>query len=313
MTGLRHYVPHSIWPIEYEWVICDARGGNVDLIYAKISDLNPRDLESMDLSIGLVSTQSIGLGCLIRQNGETSRSTSQRPRRKTTFCSLCDGHPQGFHGDHELRRHVDRHHTNYRKVWICKDNPATGGAFPAVPLSTSKTCRNQKTHGANYDAAAHLRRAHFYPCKHKRGGRGVVSEGRGGKGGGNEPPVDELKNWMWEKVEVNATGMKGVAPEDARFDPYENNTGASPPNFDTIHRLRDGGQNPAQFARFKIERFLNERDDEDFLWRGVVENAIHDAVPHDTSPGAVLGADRETFVVDDDGDSQRPMQQEHGS
>ena len=41
--------------------------------------------------------------------------TRQQPQRKITFCQLCDDHPQGFRGEHELRRHVERHHATYRK------------------------------------------------------------------------------------------------------------------------------------------------------------------------------------------------------
>ena len=155
---------------------------------------------------------------IIRQKAEIPRTTRQQPQRKNTFCSLCRDHPQGFHGDHELRRHIERHHTTYRKVWICKDKKALDGPRPAVPLAACKACRNYKTYGANYNAAAHLRRAHFYPCKNKRGGRGKISEGRGGMGGGEEPPMDELKNWMYEKVEVNVTGMQGSAPEVSHID-----------------------------------------------------------------------------------------------
>jgi hypothetical protein len=139
----------------------------------------------------------------IRYKAEIPRTTRQQLQRKTTFCQLCDDHPQGFHGEHELRRHVERHHTSYRKVWVCIDNTLTDGRRPIVPLSNCKACRNNKTYGANYNAVAHLRRAHFFPCKNKRSGRGKISEGRGGMGGGEEPPMDELKNWIYEKIEVN--------------------------------------------------------------------------------------------------------------
>jgi serine/threonine protein kinase len=54
----------------------------------------------------------------IRHKAEIPRTTRQQPQRKTTFRQLCDDHPQGFHGEHELRRHIERHHTTYRKVWI---------------------------------------------------------------------------------------------------------------------------------------------------------------------------------------------------
>jgi len=133
----------------------------------------------------------------IRHKAEIPRTTRQQPQRKTTFCTVCDDHPQGFHGEHELRRHIDRHHMT-RKVWICKDSTLKDAPRPVVPLSNCKACREGKTYCANYNAAAHLRRAHFFPCKNKRGGRGKVSEGRGGMGGGDEPSMDELKNWMCE-------------------------------------------------------------------------------------------------------------------
>ena len=156
----------------------------------------------------------------IRHKAEIPRTTRQQPQRKTTFCQLCEDHPQGFHGEHELRRHIERHHANYRKVWICKDNTLTDGRRPIVPLLNCKACRNNKTYGANYNAAAHLRRAHFFPCKNKRGGRGKVSEGRGGMGGGEEPPMDELKNWMYEKIEINvgSSVLQSTTPELSQID-----------------------------------------------------------------------------------------------
>jgi hypothetical protein len=155
----------------------------------------------------------------LRHKAEIPRITRPQPQRKTTFCHLCDDHPQGFHGEHELRRHVERHHPTYRKVWICKDNTLTDGRRPAVPLSNCKACRNHKTYGANYNAAAHLRRAHFFPCKNKRGGRGKISEGRGGMGGGEEPPMDELKNWMYEKIEIVAGNvLQSTSPELSQID-----------------------------------------------------------------------------------------------
>src|SRR5271156_5173628 len=100
------------------------------------------------------------------------------------FCSLCNDHPEWFHGDYELRRHIDRYHSTSRKVGICKDNLANSEIQPAVPLANCKACRNSKTYGANYNAAAHLRRLHFYPCNDGREGRTKTSESRCGMGGG---------------------------------------------------------------------------------------------------------------------------------
>ena len=34
-------------------------------------------------------------------------------------------------------------------------------------------------------------------------------------GGGEEPPMDELKNWMYEKIEINVAGnvLQSISPE----------------------------------------------------------------------------------------------------
>ena len=103
---------------------------------------------------------------------EIARIAPRQPQRKTIFCQFCHDQPQGFHGEHELRRHVDRQHTQRRRVWICKEKTPHGNF-----LSNCKACRNHKTYGANYNAAAHLRRAHFNPCKNKRGWKGQEVRG----------------------------------------------------------------------------------------------------------------------------------------
>lgn len=152
----------------------------------------------------------------VKHKAEIARTTRQQPPRKTTFCQFCNDQPSGFHGDHELRRHIERHHAQVRRVWICKD-ASEDGKF----LSNCKACRNRKTYGANYNAAAHLRRAHFNPCKNKRGGRGKKSEGRGGMGGGNQPSMEFLKNWMYEEFELNVDGrvvVQNIMP-DTTFAP----------------------------------------------------------------------------------------------
>ncbi|KAK0103784.1 hypothetical protein ONS95_005786 [Cadophora gregata] len=138
-----------------------------------------------------------------------SKPSYQRPKHDRVCCKLCDNHPDGFRGEHELRRHVDREHKEMVKKWVCIE-PTDGGNHPVpiVPLSRCKACSQQKKkYGAYYNAAAHLRRAHFNP---KTKGRSKSQQKvepagkRGGKGGGDEPPMTELKKYWMKEVEVRA-------------------------------------------------------------------------------------------------------------
>lgn len=62
-----------------------------------------------------------------------------------------------------------------------------------------------------YNAAAHLRRAHFCPRKRGRKARGEERESRAGKAGGDWPPIEWLKANGWLKeVEVSSRQACGV-------------------------------------------------------------------------------------------------------
>jgi hypothetical protein len=69
-----------------------------------------------------------------------------------------------------------------------------------------------------YNAAAHLRRAHFCPRKRGRKARGEERESRAGKAGGDWPPIEWLKANGWlQEIEVGPAGM--MAPsQDASID-----------------------------------------------------------------------------------------------
>jgi tetrahydromethanopterin S-methyltransferase subunit B len=144
----------------------------------------------------------------------SSKPTYQRPKHDRVFCKDCDNHQEGFRGEHELRRHQDREHKKMVKKWQCIDPTAMGPdgqdhPKPVIPLARCKACNHQKKkYGAYYNAAAHLRRSHFKPKAKGRSKNTKTedAEKRGGKGGGDWPPMSELKYWMKE-VEEQAIAM----------------------------------------------------------------------------------------------------------
>ncbi|KAK6223614.1 hypothetical protein QIS74_03558 [Colletotrichum tabaci] len=155
-----------------------------------------------------------------------SKGSYTRPKHPKVFCDMCNEHPDGFRGDHELRRHINAKHEGVVKKFVCRD-PSTVGIQPGVqainPLSKCKQCVARKQYGAYYNAAAHLRRTHFKP-KTPRGKnkRGDDEEKRGGKGGGDWPPMNELKQWM---EEVFVTADDEAAEADAEAEAQEEDEG----------------------------------------------------------------------------------------
>ena len=139
----------------------------------------------------------------------------QRPKHPKVMCKRCSDHPDGFRGEHELRRHVSSKHSDTVTKWVCRD-PGSGATVAALnPLSKCKACTAKKQYGAYYNAAAHLRRAHFRKRgpRGKRGGK--EGERRAGKGGGDWPPMADLKVWM-RKVSVrNNVIVEDDEPEDS--------------------------------------------------------------------------------------------------
>ncbi|KAF1832926.1 hypothetical protein BDW02DRAFT_570520 [Decorospora gaudefroyi] len=137
--------------------------------------------------------------------GVLSKTPYVRPQHPKIKCNYCNERPDGFRGTHELDRHIARAHASRRKGYICIDS-----SMDKKFLANCKHCRNKKVYGAYYNAAAHLRRAHFHPRKRDR--KGKNDEKRGGIGGGDHPAMEILKQHWIKEVEVNNASSSPVSP-----------------------------------------------------------------------------------------------------
>ena len=155
----------------------------------------------------------------------------QRPSHPKLMCDLCKEFPNGFRGEHELRRHHDRAHAQVKKVWICV-TPATSDIWPAKSLEICKACKHCKQYNVYYNAAAHLRRTHFCPKKRGRRARGEQQEPRAGKAGGDWPSIEWLKANGWLKeIEVHSDGTETMATDsDEAEQPFAMNS-TGPPDY----------------------------------------------------------------------------------
>ncbi len=150
-----------------------------------------------------------------------AKAKYERPKHPKVECNQCNEHPEGFRGEHELRRHTQAKHKSMVKKYICRDPAAFGiphSETPAKALKDCKKCSSEKKYGAYYNAAAHLRRTHFNvrPRKGAAGSKDGPAkadeekEKRGGKGGGDWPTMNELKLWMIEvTVPMDHAGALG--------------------------------------------------------------------------------------------------------
>lgn len=163
-----------------------------------------------------------------QQDAIAAKPSYQRPKHDRVSCKECDDHPEGFRGEHELRRHQDRQHRKTVKKWICIQPSGLDHPKPAQSLSRCKACAQQKKkYNAYYNAAAHLRRAHFRPKPKGRAKTSKVddAEKRGGKAGGDWPPMHELKHWMIA-VEEQATDYPSIGSQQEDADVSEDEEGA---------------------------------------------------------------------------------------
>lgn len=168
-------------------------------------------------------------------NGKTETGTKvavaksgyQRPKRAKVFCDKCTDNPEGFRGEHELRRHDDLKHAAEKNVWICVDPGEDSEYKPFNPISGCKNCLEKKDYGVYYNAAAHLRRAHFtekVPRRRHGNGGDEAAEKRGGRGGGDWPPMSELKERWMKRITIrnsdcspDGDSQEGSSLEDEAF------------------------------------------------------------------------------------------------
>lgn len=121
--------------------------------------------------------------------GVLTKTPYVRPSHPKIICQYCTERPEGFRDTHELERHMVWTHASNRKGYICVNYSAD-----KKTLASCKDCYNEKVYGACYDAAFHLRRAHFPIAGH--------------------PSLNHLTQYWIKEVEVDNKAPDPLADSD---------------------------------------------------------------------------------------------------
>ncbi|KAI9761938.1 MAG: hypothetical protein M4579_000721 [Chaenotheca gracillima] len=143
-----------------------------------------------------------------------------RPKHERVYCKKCKFNRDGFVSHHELTRHEKREHSKKRNQFICVDVSADKSF-----LANCKPCKTGKRYNIDYNAAAHLRRTHFHPREHGKG-KSKVEESRAGKSGGDDPPIEILRQWIREveREPEDEDHVIGESEMSQAFSPMEEDT-----------------------------------------------------------------------------------------
>ncbi|KAF2869278.1 hypothetical protein BDV95DRAFT_608843 [Massariosphaeria phaeospora] len=218
----------------------------------------PKAVENDDQTNSALSTEKMvritsGDGSS-KDVGLLTKTPYIRPQHPKVMCHFCDERPDGFRGTHELERHVARAHASTRKGYICIDS-SSDGKF----LASCKHCRNKKVYGAYYNAAAHLRRAHFNP--RTRGRKGKHDQKRGGIGGGDKPAMEILKEHWIREVEVENKQIVQISSSPA--DSGSESIGVSHSNLDSAYDYTEAS--PSYSAQPTADMNNNQLDSSQFV------------------------------------------------
>jgi hypothetical protein len=129
----------------------------------------------------------------------------------------CPDCPISLRGDHELQRHWENVHAPPKRVWICVQ-PENPPFQPKKSLDVCKLCKQGKQYNVDYNAAAHLRRAHFAPRKKGQRLKGEVGTSTTTtvsteKSRGPDDEVLKAHGWLKE-ITVTKNGSSYVASND---------------------------------------------------------------------------------------------------